>query len=210
MRWLDSPRGTITTTMTSKTDCARTSAVRVREASLSDYQPIVALTARNGPEVRAQEAWEHLWISNPVYKKFPNWAIGWVMEQDGEIVGFLGNIPISYSFKGREIVSACTFSMSVDLPFRGHARLLINQLLRWAKANLEFHFCTTANEHSGPLSDRLKIPRVPVGDWSKSAFWIANYHEFLEAALERKRWPKLLAYPASFAIALREMVTRSQ
>lgn len=196
--------------MASTNDSPRTSAVRVREASLSEYQQIVALTARNGLEVRTQEAWEHLWINNPVYRKFPNWAIGWVMEQDGEIVGFLGNIPTSYNFKGREIVSACTFSMSVDVPFRGHARLLINQLLRWGKANLEFHFCTTANEHSGPLSDRLKIPRVPVGDWSKSAFWIANYHEFLEAALERKGWPTLLAYPASVAIALRETVTRSR
>jgi hypothetical protein len=185
-----------------------TAALTIREASLSDYKRLAALSARNGLEVRTQETWEHLWTGNPVYKKFPNWPIGWVAEHDGEVVGFLGNIPISYSFKGREIISACTYSMSVDSRFRGYAVRLINRLFRWADANLEFHLCTTANEHSGKLSERLKVPHVPVGDWGNSAFWIASPHEFLEAALKRKGWPQLLAYPGSAALALRGMFTK--
>lgn len=194
--------------MATKTRFQSTAAMTIREASLRDYGQIAALSARNGLEVKTQEAWEHLWIGNPVYKKFPNWPIGWLAEHDGEIVGFLGNIPISYSFKGREIVSACTYLMSVDLPFRGYAVRLIQRLFRWANTNLEFHFCTTANEHSAKLSERLKVPRVPVGDWSNSSFWIANHREFLEAVLERKGWPKLLAYPGSAALVLREMVLK--
>ncbi len=192
--------------MAASNNAPATFALTIREASLVDYPQIAALTIRNGLEQKARESWEHLWSGNPVYKNFPNWPIGWLAEQDGSVVGFLGNIPISYSFRGREIVSACTFSMSLDFRFRGHAILLVKRLFRWANSNLEFHFCTTANEHSGKLSELLKVPRVPVGDWSRSAFWIAHHHEFLESVLERKGWPRLLAYPASAGLVLREML----
>lgn len=194
--------------MAAKTKLPSTAGLTTREACLGDYQQITALTARNTLEIKTQDEWNHLWIENPVYKEFPNWAIGWVLEQDGEVVGFLGNIPLSYSFKGREIVSACTYSMSVDLRFRGHSILLIKRLLRWATLNLEFHFCTTANQNSARLLERLKIARVPVGDWGNSAFWITNHRGFMRVVLERKGWPKGLAYPASAALRLREKLTK--
>jgi hypothetical protein len=193
--------------MAVKTRLSTTAGLTTREMRLSDYPEIAALTARNALDVKPREEWEHLWINNPVYKKVPNWPMGWVAEIDGEIVGFLGNIPISYQFKGREIISACTFSMSVDAPYRGHAIFLIKRLIRWGNS-LECHFCTSANPHSSKLIERIKAPRVLGADWSSAPFWITNYREFLSSALQHRGWPKVLAYPGSAAFILREKLTK--
>jgi hypothetical protein len=185
-----------------------TSDVKIREATLSDYDQIKALGVRNGLDTCPRQEWEHLWVGNPVFKKFPHWPIGWVAEHDGVVVGFFGNIPVGYFFKGREMLGASLYSTSLDPPYRGYAILLIKRFLTWSHG-IEFMICTTANASSSKLIERTRAPHVPTGDWGKSVFWITNYRAFLAVALEKQGWPKFLAYPGAAALRARDRLTKS-
>ena len=41
-----------------------------------------------------------IWNKNPAYKK--GWPIGWVLESNKKIVGYLGNIPLNYYLAGKK------------------------------------------------------------------------------------------------------------
>lgn len=184
-----------------------TADTKIREATLGDYAQIAALNSRNGLEVKSQEEWEHIWVNNPAYKNTPHWPIGWVAEMNSEIVGFVGCIPLSFFFKGREIIANCTHSLCIDPPYRGYLILLAKRYMKHCR-RLECSVDSSANANSYRLLEALKIPRVPVGDWGNSVFWITNYVGFVGSALERKRWPKFLAYPGAAILRSRDRLTK--
>ena len=191
-----------------ETKLSTTADVKIREVVLADYDQIAALGARNGLGTISRQEWEHIWVENPVYKKFPHWPIGWVAEDAGVVVGYFGNIPVNYSFKGKELIAASVYSTSLDYRYRGYAILLIKRYLTWGhKINLLV--CTTANASSSKLVEGTRVPRVPAGDWGNSVFWITNYHDFIAVALEKKGWPKFLAYPAAAALRARDRLAKS-
>src|SRR5689334_7292844 len=68
----------------------------LRPASFSDYDQIAALEEAYNPYDKAwetREQWLHLWQNNPAYEQLPGWPIGWVIEDEGRIVGSLLNVP---------------------------------------------------------------------------------------------------------------------
>ena len=183
--------------------------VNFREASLEDYAAIAAVLTRNGLYIKSREEWEHLWVGNPVYQKASDWTIGWVAENaDREIVGYIGNIPLSAEFKGREIISACVTSLVMDSRHRGrgYAGFLIRRILHYRTAELVI--VSTANAVSANLLKSLGMHRVPAGDWGHAAFWITNYRGFVASVLSKRGWPKLLSYPGAAGLALRDRLKR--
>jgi 3-oxoacyl-(acyl-carrier-protein) synthase/acyl carrier protein len=171
----------------------------IREASLADYEQIAALAFRNGLGIKTRSEWEHLWIDNPVYKKEADWPMGWVAEHSSEIVGFLGSIPLTYSFKGEEILASGLHAFSLDASHRGYGLILVNRLLQ-AAPRVEYFVGSTTNANSSKVLDRLGICRVPVGEWGKSAFWITSYEGFISSAALRKRVPVGLERCASIGL----------
>lgn len=193
--------------MPTETKPSMTSETTIREATLDDYPAIATVLARNGMPARNREEWEHLWVNNPIYRKLSNWAIGWVVENaNREIVGYVGNIPLSFAFKGREIVTSCAHSMAVDLPHRGSAAFLQRRVLHYKSSELAA--ATSTNENSSKLAEVGRMSRIPAGDWGQAAFWITDHRGFLASGLSKRGWPKLLAYPASAALLLKERLTR--
>ena len=184
-----------------------TAGTKIREATLGDYAQIAALNSRNGLEVKSQQEWEHIWVNNPAYKKVPNWPIGWVAEINSQIVGFVGCIPLSFFFKGREIIGDSTHSLCIDPPYRGYLILLAKRYMKHCRG-LDYSVDSSANANSYRLLDGLKIPRVPVGDWGNSVFWITDYVGFVGSALGRKGLPKLLAYPVAAVLKNRDRLTK--
>ena len=183
-------------------------ATEVREASLAEYEKIAALIYRNGLDTKIREEWEHLWVNNPVYKRVENWPIGWVAQDGGEIVGFLGNIPVSYHFKGREVLASSLHAFSLDVSHRGHGLILLNRLLQ-SPPEVEYFVGTTANANSSKVLDRLGVGRIPVGDWENSAFWITNYDGFVTSAAVRKGWPGSLAGSASLGLRMYDKLSKT-
>jgi 3-oxoacyl-(acyl-carrier-protein) synthase/acyl carrier protein len=180
----------------------------IREASFDDYEQIAALILRNGLGTRTRDRWEHLWRNNPVHRKLTNWPIGWVVEDNSQVVGYLGNIPLSYHLNGREILASGLHAFSLDESHRGHGLLLLTRLLQSAP-QVEHFVGSTANANSSKVLDRLGISRIPVGNWENCAFWITNYDAFVNSAISRKRWPSALAGFASPALKIYDKVSKS-
>jgi hypothetical protein len=166
------------------------------------------LLLRNGLAVKGREEWEHLWRNNPVYQQHSGWPIGWVVEHHQEIVGFLGNIPLKYHFKGCEVLASALHAFALDSSHRGLGLVLLDRLITSAP-EVEYFVGSTANANSSKVLDRLGIGRMPVGDWENSSFWITNYDGFVSSALSRKGWPGALSHLASPALKVYDKAAKN-
>ena len=145
---------------------------KMRVASFEDYDQIAALQNRYGLATRSHEDWMEIWRGNPVYKQRGGQCpIGWVLEsEDGEIVGWIGNIPLAYRFRGRELRAATSCGWVVDARYRGYSMLLMASFIR--QKDVDLLICTTVSSVAEPIfrCGAFQLSKVPVGAWDKLAF----------------------------------------
>lgn len=180
-------------------------AVKIREARFDDYPQITEVIQRNGLYTKMQDEWEHLWKDNPVCRRLGSWAMGWVAETaEGEIVGYLGNVPLTAEFKGSEILISCLNSIVVDPSHRGHGygALLVRTGLEYKPSHL--FLSSTANAVAGNLLKAFGVSRVPTGDWGQASFWITDYSGFVASVLSKRGWPTALKYAAGPMLAIQD------
>ena len=186
---------------------ARALSVRYRVAEFSDFSQVAALEARNGLATKTQTEWVHLWQSNPAYAKTKSWAIGWVCENEqSEIVGSLGNVPLIYELNGREILTATSRALVADHAYRGYMFPIIRRFIRQPGAELIVD--ATSNSNSTPLHKACRFLPVPAGNWRKSTFWITNHKGFLVSSLKKKHLPSSIRYLISPYSHVRELFFR--
>jgi len=182
-------------------------AVKIREARLTDYAQIAALEARNGLETKPQQEWEHLWRNNPVFGRLADWPIGWVVEnENGEIVGAAGNLPVSYILDGREIIAAGGRAFVADPSYRSYAASLVRRFIHQKHA--ELLLVSSANSNSAPLLYAMRFSHVPSGTWDQSSFWITNHRGLMASALQKKRLPSFIGYALLPLLRLKDAFTR--
>jgi hypothetical protein len=81
----------------------RVSRPAIREATSNDYERVSQLQVRNGLAPMPRESWMALWSENPLCRRMDRpWPIGWVLESDTDIVGFIAIITTAYRFRGRD------------------------------------------------------------------------------------------------------------
>jgi hypothetical protein len=173
--------------------------VKVREASFDDHQAISSLESRYKLETKSYEEWSHLWLGNALYQELRGaWPIGWVLEtEDRRIVGHIGNIPRWYEFEGQRIIAAATHAWVVDSSYRAYSTFLLDRYFR--QENVDLYLGTTVNSHSSKALAAFNLPRVPVGAWDRSAFWITHCRGFATSWVTMKALP--LARPLSYALS---------
>jgi hypothetical protein len=192
-----------------------TSQVRVRpvmrEAKFSDYENIAALQTRNGLTTKSRDDWMALWRENPEYNRAAcRWAIGLVLETPhGEIVGFIGSIPVGYHFRCRHIRAAVTTSWVTDPQYRGYSIGLLNAVER--QSDIDLLLTNTASAKAEACLRCLRWSRVPVAGWDNSYGWITNYTGFARSLLSKSSIPiaGALAYPMGAAIYCSEKFRKS-
>jgi hypothetical protein len=170
---------------------------KLREARFEDYDQIAALGSRFGFAVKPYNEWVHLWQGNPVYRELKtDWPIGWVLEdQDGKIVGSMGNVPSLYELGGRKILVASAHSWVADVEYRGAAFILVNKLMK--QGHVDLYLNNTVSTRSLAVT-RLWCSPMPVGVWDEVAYWITNYRGFFEriAAMKNYSLTRPFAFPA--------------
>ena len=143
-----------------QTSSDRAPRATIRLASFDDYPQIARVLERNSLKAKSREEWEHLWIENPAFQARPNWAIGWVAENERqEVVGYMGNIPVAYRFQGKDLSAATVCGLSMDQPYRGSAGFFLRRWL--AQKAVDFLLITSANENSAKLNEAFRGVRVP-------------------------------------------------
>jgi len=185
-------------------------APRFRPATLEDYDQIDRLGSRYGLKAKSYEEWSHLWLGNPVYREVrESWSIGWVLEdENGRILGSVGNIPVEHEFKGRRVLAASSHAWVVEPAYRSAGLLLLDQLIN--QRGVDLFITTTNSAASTPGVDTFQCIRVPTGVWNESAFWITRYRGFAESILALKAYPFAmpLSYPLAAAVYLKDQFTR--
>jgi hypothetical protein len=181
----------------------------IREASFEDYPGISALQIRYGLEPKEYGEWKHLWVDNPVYQQARPWPIGWVLETGNkEIAGYIGNVPLSYEFRGQQLLATTSHALVVDSLYRPYSLPLLSHFFN--QKNVDLFVDTTVNTHASRSHELFRARRVPAGAWDASSFWITNYKGFLASVLTRKNLALLkpVIYPLSIGLQVEEVLSR--
>ncbi|SRR5579871_2216613 len=184
---------------------------KLREARFEDYAQIASLASKFDLHTESYPAWTHLWANNPAcrasHAKFP---IGWVLDVEGSITGYLGNILLAYRLEGKTYLAATTRAWVVDTPYRSYSPLLLATYFQ--QRNVDLFLSTTVNSQSEAAYSSFQSTRVPVGAWDRTLFWITNYRGFIASYLRKSASSSLmqpLSYPLSAGLYLRDQIQES-
>lgn len=156
----------------------------VREAQFADCERVCALTSRHGQGPDSPENWQRLWRENPaILEGHATARIGWVLESSGQIVGFLGSIPLLYEYEGKTLVAAATCRLAVEPAYRASTPLLLTSFFRQKEVDLFLN--ASATVAAGKMMTALKADQLPQKDYDVVLFWILNARPFAKSVLER-------------------------
>jgi hypothetical protein len=184
-------------------DCRGEMSTSIRTATFDDHADVCDLMRRYGLGTKTLNAWKHLWECNPVLtgptEPLP---LGWALENNGKLVGFLGNIPTFCSFAGRRLLATTANDWVVDEPYRSQSIALLKRYL--GQKDVDLFLNTTAKMASGRVWEALGAKRVPLSYYEDVLFWITAPQEVARALLIRKNIPAAgaLSLPLGFALRI--------
>ncbi len=170
----------------------------IREARYSDCEAVGALKRRNGMTIEwSSERWAWLWQSNPAAsEKQVELPIGWVLENESGIVGYLGNIPLNYYFNGRRLLAAAARGFAVDKEHRSHSLRLAAAF--FSQKNVDILLNTSANPAAAAVFQLFKAERIPQPNYDRALFWVIDARGFLRSFFRRNgRHPAIAALSAN-------------
>jgi hypothetical protein len=112
--------------------------IKIREVEDADLLPLAEFLPRGFP-FTTKDFWlprfEMWWAKNPAWtEKIPR---GWVLDNGTNLVGFIGNIPVSYRVFGTDRIAAASSSWYVDPTIRGiYSLRLFNEFMKQKNVSL--------------------------------------------------------------------------
>jgi hypothetical protein len=185
--------------------------VRLREAAFSDFEAVSELKQRWGLNADSIENWERLWLRNPaVACGSTERPIGWVLEADEAVVGYLGNISLSYRYGDRKLTAVAAHGLVVDPPYRAVGLTLTAAFFR--QKSVDLYLTTSAIEAVGKMALALKSSYLPQPDYSKVLFWVLQPYAFSQALMRKlqlgQEMSKIGSVLASLAVGTNKTIGR--
>lgn len=176
---------------------------KLREARFSDFQAVADLKHRWGLGADSIENWERLWRQNPALPRSASERpIGWVLEAEGEIVGYIGNITLQCRYGDRVLTAVSPHGLVAEPAYRGIGVSLNAAFFR--QKGVDLYLCTTAIPAVGQISQALKADPVPQPDYGTVLFWVLQPKPFVKAVLRKmgvkSSWSKAASLAASIAV----------
>lgn len=166
---------------------------KVREAQFSDYEGITDLKRRWGLVPDPLENWEHLWRRNPALKHLPaKRAIGWVVEAEGRIVGYLGSISSTYRFGDKTLTAVIGSGFVAEPAYRAHTVRLMGAF--YAQKAVDLYISTTAVEATGKIACAFGCEPMPQKDYETVMFWVLRPYPFFQAVMNKLQIKPELAH----------------
>jgi hypothetical protein len=159
---------------------ARRSAVTQREARFSDFAAVAKLRECCGWPHLSPEFWQRTWRDNPALAlcNSPP-GMGWVLEDEGDTVGYHGNIPLIYRYGDRQLLAATGTGMVVEPGYRLYSISLAAPF--YNQKGVDLCLVTTASESHGRIAQLLRAEPLPQRDCGTVLFWILDSHGFAKA-----------------------------
>ena len=178
---------------------------RVRKAALADRAQIEVLL--DGFQLRSATTctwgpqwWEWLCERNPALgpdrADFP-W--GWVLEANGEIVGFFGNIPMLYRFGQQTLLASIASHWAVIRPFRAQTDELATAY--FGQPVVDLLMVTSGIQATGRIFERHGALPMPLSDYQRVLYWVIDPEGFVAAALLKKNIQPALSRFCGLALA---------
>ena len=153
---------------------------KLRQATLPDFPEVMALKQRWGLIWDSASDWDRMWRQNPALRFLDSEPIlGWVLEADSRIVGYLGNIPLLYRYGSETLRAVAGTSMVIEPAYRSGAVSLIAAFYR--QRSVDLYLTTTAIEAVGKLTRAFKASVLPQADYDSVLVWVLRPERFAEA-----------------------------
>jgi len=157
---------------------------KVREASFSDFNAVAALKKRWGLVADSFENWERLWRQNPaLIDSKCDRPIGWVLEANGVVVGYLGNISLLCRYGDRTLNTATSHGLVVEPSYRAVGLSLISAFFR--QKSVDLFVSTSAIESVGKIALAFKSSAVPQPEYDTVLFWVLRPRPFAQALMKK-------------------------
>ncbi|MGA9393619.1 MAG: hypothetical protein WBV69_24520 [Candidatus Sulfotelmatobacter sp.] len=173
----------------------------IREATFSDFSAVAALKERWGVAADSFENWERLWRRNPALTS-PDCerAIGWVLEADGAVVGYMGSIPLRYRIGARTLTAVSSHGLVVEPPYRSAAVSLVAAFSH--QKSVDLYLTTTAIPPVGRIARAFKFDVLPQADYETVLFCILKPHTFAREMMKKLELKPSLARLGSATASL--------
>lgn len=164
-------------------DSVAVTAPKLRLAQFSDFEAVREMKGRWGLIPDPFENWERLWRRNPALERAPtDVPIGWVLEAEGRVVGYLGNIPLLYQYGDRQLLAVTGHGMVVEPIYRTASLALMAPFFRQKFADL--YLTTTAIAAVGKIMQIFKAERIPQANYETVLFWVLQPFPFAQAIID--------------------------
>jgi hypothetical protein len=162
----------------------------LRAATFDECVEATALLVRLGmtmPEgdeaVRAY--FNNLWNTNPAIqaaKSKP--ALGWVLEDAGDMFGFFGNVPLLFEFAGQPVIVSDASLWGVHENFRSETPRLAEAY--FGQTNVDLLLVTMAIKPTRRIFERHGASPVVQPDLDQVLYWVIDGGGFVRAGLRKR------------------------
>lgn len=156
---------------------------KLRQATLSDFSEVLALKQRWGLVWDSAADWDRMWRQNPALQHMKaEPVVGWVLEAEGRVVGYLGNISQLYRYGSETLTAVSGTSLVIEPAYRSGAVSLIAAFYR--QKSVDLYLTTTAIEAVGKLSKAFKASVLPQADYDSVLVWVLRPDRFAEVIVK--------------------------
>ena len=136
--------------------------------------------------------------------------IGWVLEADDRLVGYIGNITQRYRYGDTTLTSVASHGLVVEPAFRGATLSLVAAFYR--QESVDLYLTTTAIEAVGKIARAFRSDPLPQADYDTVLFWVLQPYGFAQAVMKKLQlrpvFSRLGTMFGSFAIKVDGFIRR--
>lgn len=119
-------------------------------------------------------------------------ARGWVLEDDGTMVGFFGNLPLAGIHQGKSVRIACASAWGIHPDYRDHTEAMCRAYFE--QPNVDLLIVTSAIKPTARRFEQFGGGPIPQPGLADIPYWIVDTWGFLSAAFRKKGQGKTMAF----------------
>lgn len=119
-------------------------------------------------------------------------ARGWVLEDNGKMVGFFGNLPLAGVLNGKPVRIACASAWGIHPDYRDQTEAMCRAYFE--QPNVDLLIVTSAIKPTARRFEQFGGAPIPQPDITDIPYWIVDSWGFLRAAFRKKGQGKTMAW----------------